>query len=197
MSVHATRNSTPSCPPDFRFPKGFIYLSTTDKINIVAEKLRLQSPPPNVGMDRYLISETPVGTNGLGVCFAICLIGKTKSKPLLGMCHASSYYSFPKVLDLLKQKMKDQGAESIEIYVIGGETPSPFCKKGTIHDEEKIAGLADKDDEIAGVMFNLAEGERNPLSVVVTPEKIYVSKDQDGQEDPLELGSDDGIRIRV
>ncbi len=152
---------------------------------------------PDIGMDRFLVSKgEPLGTCGLGPCFAVCCIGKTHiGTPVLALCHKSSLNPFRYVFQRIKCEMIDQeGAEedTIESYVIGGQLPSEMSPEGTIAEEEEVTSMM-VSEGIKEVLFNqtLAENEEDALSIVVTPEKVYVSNN------PLfpEEGKDVGISL--
>jgi hypothetical protein len=82
--------------------------------------------------------------------------------------------------------------ETIKTYIIGGEEPAEESPEGTLNDEREVLKIA-ASEKIEGVLFNQAEpdDDMESLSVVLTPELIYVSK-----EDLFHVtGSDDGISL--
>jgi hypothetical protein len=186
MAVHIAR-AKPTTPA---LPQRCYYQSLTNKIRYITNEFCWFYKVPDIGMDRYLVSEgTPLGTGGLGPCFAVCSIGKTSFQtPILGLCHTSSVMPIKDVLHKLKDSMTAKGAvrNTIETYVIGGEIPSE-ANDGTLEEEEEIKALAEQEN-IKGVLFNLAQGEEVPLNVVLTPENVYVSINNLFDSSPIDEG---------
>lgn len=161
------------------------YYSLTNKIRYITNEFCWFYELPNIGLDGFMISDgKPLGTSGLTTCFAICSIGKTVHKAsVLGLCHLNIVASgeFADVLQKLKKEMVDRGAarETIETYVIGGEAPSSEEHPGTIEFEKEMLDLAAQEN-IQGVLFNAAQAkgplDEEVLSVVLTPENVFVSK---------------------
>lgn len=158
---------------------GSYYQSASHKIHDVTDQIGWCYEVPDIGTDQFLVSKGKwLGTTGLATCFAICSIGKTNlGTPVLGLCHKSSVVSVEHALQKLKNAMIDrEGAlkETIETYIVGGEQPSED-NEGTLEEENTILAMAEKEN-IQGVLFNVAQGEEDGLSVVLTPKNVYVSK---------------------
>jgi hypothetical protein len=156
-------------------------LASCSKIQYLSKRSMWFNTVPDVGMDRFLVTDgSPIGTGGVGPCFVVCLIGKTKGNaPVLGLCHKSSILPFEDVHDFVKEEMVDQWSadeSSITTYVVGGQPPSLMVPEGTLEEERDILALAAA-KKVAGVLFNKtsADNEDEGLNVVLTPEKIYVS----------------------
>ncbi len=159
---------------------------------------------PDVGMDKYMVTKgTPMGTSGVGPCFAIICIGYAFRKalrissnplrstrrvytqiveksPVYGLCHTSSLESFPKVLSLLKDEMVAQqkaDRKTIRTYVVGGQNPSEEQPEGTLSEEAEILSLA-KREKIKGALFNLTNGDDDldGIDVLLKDGKVFVSK---------------------
>lgn len=134
----------------------------------------------DVGMDKFIVmsGNEKLATRGLGPCFAICMKGVNKKQiPVLGMCHTSHLVPLEDVLSDLKQAMVDEGCikRSLETFVIGGQNPSKENSEGNLEEEALVVSLTEKYN-VKGTLFNLVETEEESLSVVFTPEGLYVSK---------------------
>lgn len=155
---------------------------------------------PNVDMDKALITVGEgnyLATDSLGACIAICLRGETiDDTPILALWHRTpaSDLSFEEGIRRLKHKMYRMGCDplsNIEVFAIGGQNPTSSSSvrespqspsslvssptPGTLEAErdllERAQGL-----NIQGVLFNYSESQREPLELVLTPTKIFVSK---------------------
>ncbi|MBS0624760.1 MAG: hypothetical protein JSS32_01770 [Verrucomicrobia bacterium] len=155
---------------------------------------------PNVDMDKMLITIGDgnfLGTDSLGACIAICLRGETKDDvPILALWHRTpaSDLPFEEGIHRLKHKMYQMGCDllsNIEVFAIGGQnpsssnsvkespqSPSSLVSSPTPGTLEEEADLLEKAQHlnIQGVLFNFSESQREPLEVVLTSSKIFVSK---------------------
>jgi hypothetical protein len=172
-------------------------LASSEKIRFVAEPAFRFENVPDIGMDRFLVSDgKPLGTSGLGPCFAVCSIGTTRLKtPVLGLCHTSSILSCSDVLQQLKNEMSVRNGalvETIKTYVIGGQGPSVESPTGSLNEERAILKIAES-EKIEGVLFNQVrpDDDTDSLCVLLTPQVVYVSK-----KDLFPVtGEDDGMSI--
>ncbi len=168
-----------------RFARRYRKLASSRKIQYVVKKQIYFDNIPDIGMDRFLVSRGDfLGTSGLASCFAVCAIGKTHLKtPVLGLCHVTcllmGFMPFDAILRFLKDKMIKEEAEkqTIKTYVVGGQVQSEMEPEGTILEEEQIL-TASVSEKVRGVLFNMtqADDEEDSLNVVLTPRKVYVSK---------------------
>lgn len=157
---------------------------------------------PNVDMDKMLIVSGDgeyLATDSLGACMAICARGETSDQvPVLALWHRTpaNEISFIDGIEIMKQKMIESGCDpfnDIEVFVIGGQNPSMNSSSaktspqspssiissptpGNLEDEAEILAIA-AEMGIRGVLFNYSKNQREPLEVVLTPTKIFVSKD--------------------
>ncbi len=152
------------------------------KIQYVVDGSVFFANVPDIGMDRFLVSKgESLGTCGVGTCFAVCLIGETRhNTPVLGLCHKSCLIPFSIAFQQVKDEMiyqDDAEEETIESYVVGGQAPSKTLPEGTLADEQEVTSMTDS-ARIREVLFNTTQtdDEEDSLSIVVTPEKVYVSK---------------------
>ena len=152
------------------------------KIQYVVDGSVFFANVPDIGMDRFLVSTgESLGTCGVGTCFAVCLIGRTRrNTPVLGLCHKSCLIPFSVVFQQVKDEMvyqDDAEEKTIESYVVGGQAPSKTLPEGTLADEQEVTAMTDS-ERIREVLFNTTQtdDEEDSLSVVVTPERVYVSK---------------------
>jgi uncharacterized OB-fold protein len=92
----------------------------------------------------------------------------------------SNLVSFSCVVSQLKEEMTLNWSgvgETIETYVVGGQSPSNVSPTGTLDEEREILSLAALEN-IRGVLLNLTNGDdvSDGINVVVTPEAVYASK---------------------
>jgi hypothetical protein len=176
-------------------------LASSKKINIMPKPPFQFWKVPDIGMDQFLVSKgTPLGTRGLGPCFAICSIGISRfGSPVLGLCHMSSCSTCRDVLQRLKAEMEHREAavvETIKTYVVGGIGPSEESPEGTLNEESEILAIADS-EKIEGVLFNQvkADDDMDSLRVVLTRDCVYVSKKDlfhvTGRDDGMSIFDDD------
>jgi len=136
---------------------------------------------PDVEEDKFMVIvgiHAAVGTYGLGTCFAVCAGGQTlENIPVIALAHKTSCVAIRDVFHALKKEMVRLGCvkSTIKTVVIGGESPS-IDEPGCVEDQNEFLMRATK-QKTREMLFNFARGEEESLSVVVTPEKIYVSKE--------------------
>ena len=183
-----------------RYARRYRKLTSSRTIQYVVKKQIFFENIPDIGMDRFLVSRGDLlGTSGLASCFAVCSIGKTYLKtPVLGLCHVTclsmGFRPFETILQFLKDEMIKEEAEekTIKTYVVGGQAQSEIEPEGTIPEEEQILATPFS-KKVRGVLFNMtqADDEEDSLNVVLTPRKVYVSKNPlfavSGQESGMKL----------
>lgn len=179
--------------------------TTSEKIRFVAHTGMLFTGVPDIGMDRFLVSNGSfLGTRGIGPCFAICAMGHAVTNtPVLGLCHTSHIFPFEDVVAKLKGEMMAHEAainDEIEIYVVGGQVPTAETP-GTLDEELEVVSRVHS-EHIRGVLFNQTKGDddTDSLSVVLTPDEIVVSKDLlfpvSGNDDGEEIFADEDMLDR-
>jgi len=136
---------------------------------------------PDIDMDNFMVcvgNDKKIGTDGIGTCFAICAQGRNpEGVAVIALAHKSSCVAINDAFHALKKEMVRVGClkMTIQTVVIGGESPTFDEPEGCIEEEKEFLRLGSK-GKIREALFNFAKGEEESLSVVVTAEKIYVSK---------------------
>lgn len=150
---------------------------------------------PDVDMDRMMVVHTKdkssrLTTSGVGTCFAIGAIGKTKKNVyVLGLAHTSHLVSIEYVIESLLAKMNDKTPlrSPPKIEVAGGMRTSEECDTEELAEEvERIA----KTYNIVKRTFNLASEDTPPLRMTVSPMGISVDLAiPSSREDGIEIDS--------
>lgn len=137
---------------------------------------------PNVDMDKMLAAAgkaARLGTDSLSACFAFCSRGATaEGIPVIGLWHKTPLIQGDKVikgLSVLTQLMQKLSCNpaTIETFVVGGLGPDQN-DDGSEDEERELINMA-KRQNFKDMLFNYGT-EEEPLSVVLTPETVYVSK---------------------
>ena len=168
----------------------------SQQIRVITNEICWFYEMPDVGADEFMVlaGNEKVGTRRLGSSFEICMRGRTNGNvPVLGLRCTNHHTNIQKVLSDLKEEMIKEGCRknTIETFVIGGRPPSQEHPEGNIQEENEVLALKEKEN-IRGTLFNLAERQEETLSVVLTPEMIYVSKR--GLYDPPDYSDNAGIQ---
>lgn len=153
------------------------------RIQMISDPSRFLGDLPDVGMDKFMVvvgASQAFGTRGLGTCFGICARGYTTEHILvLALAHTSGIEAVNEVFHSIKEEMCSQGCleETIETFVVGGESPSTENPEGCIQDELELFSLIEE-HKIKEMLLNSVNAEDNEecLSVVMTAEHIFVSK---------------------
>jgi hypothetical protein len=139
------------------------------------------SPMPDVDMSKkFVVSTTEfsqIGTTGVCDCLAYCMRGQTSQREtFLGIAHSPG--EDPEtVIQSLSNEFLEKGClkDTLSIYVIGGVLPHIHNEYGSVEDEIQVLSLSKK-YPIRGVCFNKGLGEEIPLSIVLSADGLYFSK---------------------
>ncbi|MBX9923850.1 MAG: hypothetical protein K2Y01_07040 [Rhabdochlamydiaceae bacterium] len=119
-------------------------------------------------------------TSGVGPCFPICARGLTaEGVPVLGLAHTC--VAIEDMFSRLKSKMLKKNCleDTLETFVVGGESPNRTNPEGSVEDEIEIAKLV-REYKTKELLFNFvnAQSLSESLGVVLTPDLIYVNKER-------------------
>jgi hypothetical protein len=122
-----------------------------------------------------------LGTRGLSTCIAICAKGTNQQgQAILGLYHYSGVQNAREALLEMQTAMKEQGATTHEIYLVGGSFPRDEDDADSYEMECDLLALT-VDFPIKGARLHLTHGEcdengeDHSVDVVVTAGGIYYS----------------------
>jgi|GEM_PF-3654255 len=155
-----------------------------------SNEVRFQDKMKNIDLDEMVVTAgktARLATNGLGPCFAVCARGWTKKlTPVLAMWHKSPFSDglFRSGFQSMEEKMVADYSclpESIETYIIGGYdafTDLDDDELPSTEAEEEAMMRYQKRANICGSLFRFAKPPDEALNVVLTPNCIFVSKEE-------------------
>lgn len=191
--VEGPGDPTGSAPNVSSLPHCFGELERQHKDLFASAGLHSERPDPkllsngirDVDMDEPIAVKAAeinvLGTRGLSTCIAICAKGTNQQgQAILGLYHWTGVQSAKEALLEMQTCMKEQGATTLEIYLVGGSFARDEDDADSYEMERDLLALTE-DFPIKGARLHLTHGEcdengnDHSVDVVVTAGGIYYS----------------------